>query len=338
MADLAIILTVRSDSDRLKDKCFIEIKKRPLIYWIIKRLQKIKRSQVVLATTHFPSDDRLAELGESMSIPVYRGDSRDVVVRVNNALRFKVPEAKFVFRALGDMPFIATEIVDRAVEVLSANPQKEAMLWHLPPDIWPLYGAREFPYSRSGWDKIFKRSYDSTEREHTDMFFHQNRRSFNIVYHEPPGREYFRPYYRLEVDYKEDAQFIQAVGSKIGMLRSFKSIIKFLDQNPEIAAINREKVEKTGVSSYLYQQQRVWWALMKGQPELDWNDKWWSPMNGDQVPQFCHQGHLLGYAQGGILYTKDGETQIEAGKVKCPVEGCGSSKIWHLAKDRGARG
>ena len=332
MADLAIILTVRSDSERFKDKCFLEVRKRPLIYWIIKRLQKIDSGQVVLATTHKPSDDRLVELATQMKIPVYRGDSRDVVARVDSAMRQHVPECKLVFRALADMPFISVELVNRAAQVLLKY-GKEAFLWHLPPDIWPVYGAREFPYSRSGWDKIARSSRVTEEREHTDMYFHRNRRRFDVVYHEPPPTDYFRPY-RLEVDYPEDGALIQAIGGKIGMLKPLTEVIRHLDQNPKVARLNREKIEKTGVSSYEYQQQRIWMNLMKGQPELDWDNKWWRPMNGQQVPIFCHRGHLLGYAQYGTLYTRDGEIQIEAGKIKCQKEGCGSSKYWHLAKER----
>jgi spore coat polysaccharide biosynthesis protein SpsF len=336
VADLAIILTVRSDSERFKDKCFLDIRNKPLVYWIIKRLQKIKSSQVVLATTHLRSDDRLVEIAEAMKIPVYRGDSRDVVARVDNAMREHVPDCKLVLRALADMPFISYKVVDRACEVLLKY-NKEAILWHLPPDIWPVYGAREFPYSRSGWAKIVRSSIATEEREHTDMYFHRNRRRFNILYHEPPPSDYFRPY-RLEVDWEEDGELIQSIGGKIGMLKPLTDVIRYLDKNPDVASLNREKIEKTGVSSYEYQQQRIWMALMRGQPELDWDDKWWRPMNGEQVPQFCHRGHLLGYAQYGVLYTRDGETQIEAGKIKCQAEGCGSSKYWHLAKERKVRG
>jgi spore coat polysaccharide biosynthesis protein SpsF len=337
MADLAIILTVRSDSERLKDKCFIEIRKRPLIYWIIKRLSSIKNSQVVLATTPKPSDNRLVEVAEEMNIPVFRGDSQDVVRRVDSAMKKYAPEAKLILRALGDMPFIATELVERACEMLLKHKQKEAFVWHLPPDVWPVYGAREFPFSRAGWDKIFRRSHATEEREHTDLFFHRNRRSFDILYHEPPKNEYFRRY-RLEVDYQEDAKMIKALGAKIGLGKSLPEIIKFLDGNEKIAQMNREEVEKTGpLSSYAYQQQRIWLRLMTGKPVLDWKGKWWRPLNNTQVPIFCNRGHLLGFAQGGVLYTRNGEVQLEAGKIKCLIDDCGTSKIWHIAEERKAR-
>jgi len=335
MADLAIVLTVRSDSERLKDKCFLTVRKKPLIYWIIKRLERIKGGRVLMATTHLRSDDQLADIAAEMKIPCFRGDSRDVVGRVDNAMRAFAPNCKLVLRALADMPFIGIELVNRAVEVLLKHPEKEAFCWHLPPDIWPVYGAREFPFSRAGWNKIARRSISNEQREHTDMYFHQNRRMFDILYHVPPKQVYFRSHYRLEVDYQEDAELVKAVGDKIGFIKPLATVIKLLDKSPELANINRERVEKTGpVISYSYQQHRIWKMLMKGQPVFDWNNKWWKPLNDQQAPVFCHRGHLLGYEQNGILYTRDGETQIESGKIKCQTDDCGSAKYWELAKPR----
>lgn len=335
MADLAIVLTVRSDSDRLKDKCFTVIRKKPLVYWIIKRLQKIKNSQVILATTHFESDNRLADIAGQMKIPCYRGDSRDVVARVDNAMRKFAPDCKLVFRALGDMPFVGVEIVNRAVEAMLQHPNKEAFCWHLPPDIWPVYGAREFPYSRKGWNKIARHGMGDDQREHTDMYFHHNRKSFDILYHAPPPLTYFRPY-RLEIDYQEDVDMVNSVATAIGMMKPLPQIIKHLDKLPDIAKLNRERIEKTGpLTSYVYQQHRIWMSLMKGQPELDWNNKWWRPLSSSQSPMFCHRGHLLGYEQHGILYTKDGEVQLESGKIRCTYKDCGASKYWELARRRG---
>lgn len=334
MAEVAIILTVRSDSERFRDKCFLKVKNKPLVYWIVKRLQRIKKSQVVLATTHLSSDDRLADIGKQLKTPVFRGDNRDVVDRVDNAVRAHVPESKLVFRALADMPFIGVELLDRAIDVLLGNPDAEAMVWHSHPHIWPVYGAREFPYSRSGWNKIARRAYTIGEREHSDMFFHRNRRMFNIIYHEPPKNIYYRPY-RLEVDYPEDGEMVSAIAAKIGMLKPLSEVIKFLDKNPEIARLNRERVEKTGpITSYEFDLHRQWVSLMKGKPELDWNDKWWQPKTSDHKPVFCENGHLLGYAQYGTLFTRNDEVQLEAGKVACQFEGCESSEIWHLAQSR----
>ncbi len=336
MADLAVVLTVRAGSERLPGKCLAEVEGKPLVEWIIRRLKEIKGAEVILATTREGEDDAVVEVAEGLGVPVYRGDRRDVVGRVNEAVRVLCPDAKLVMRALGDMPFLATEVVERVAKVLLKRQGNDAVLWHLPPGVWPVYGAREFPYSREGWKKIFLGSFEAVEREHCDLWFHRNRSRFRILYHEPPPQVYFRNY-RLEVDYEEDLALVREVAKGVGMLKPLKNIIGFLDENPEVAMLNRERVELTGpMSSYQYDLQRGWYRLMLGQGMLGWKGKWWSPLGDRSQPVFCHRGHhLLGYAEAGVLHTKNGEVQLEAGKVKCLVEGCGSSKIWEMAKARG---
>lgn len=331
MSDLAIILTARSGSERLPDKCLYEIKGKSLLHWIIKRLSGIKNAQVILATTHLPDDDRVAEVGQKLKIPVYRGYTKEVVARMDEALRKYAPDAKLVLRGLGDLPFLATELVERACEVLLKYPDKDAILWHLPPEIWPVYGARELPYSREGWNRIARGATDRAEQEHPDLWFHHERRRFKILYHEPPKTTYFRDY-RLEVDYPEDIRLVEEIAKAIGMTKSLVDVIDYLDSNDNVAKLNRERVEKTGpLTSYNYDQRRMWMYYMIGQPVLGWDNRWRKPLSDKSSPIFCWRGHLLGFAQDGILHTEDGKIQLEAGKVKCRNEDCGSSRIWHEA-------
>jgi len=333
MADLAIILTVRSQSERLKNKVLTTIGKRSLLYWTIKRLSTIPGSQVVVAITRNREDDKIVKVAEGLGVPVFRGSENDVVERVDKAWKAHVPDAKLILRALGDCPFIATEIIERAKDMMLKYDRKEAMVWHLPPETWPVYGAREFPYSISGWNKIARSATSREEREHPDLYFHNNRRRFDILYHEPPKQVYFRDY-RIEVDYPEDVKLIKAIHGKIGITSSLPSVIKFLDKNEDIARLNRERVEKTGpLSSYQFQQRRYWLYQMTGKPFLQWNGKWYKPFNKEGAkPIWCKCGRVvLGFAQGGLLYTVGGEV-IEQGKTKC--RDCGIVRVWDRAVER----
>jgi len=167
------------------------------------------------------------------------------------------------------------------------------------------------------------------------MFFHQNRTLFKTIYHEGPENIYFRPY-RLEIDYPEDAEFIQTLGTKVGMLSPLPDILKFLDGNEEMARINQGCIEKTGpLSSYNYQQRRIWRRYMTGKDFegfLGWNGQWYRPKTAMSEPIFCKCGQeCLGMSDYGVLYLKDGESTMEAGKVKCS---CGLAVVWNKAKER----
>jgi spore coat polysaccharide biosynthesis protein SpsF len=332
MPNLGIVLTARMSSERLPGKAMMDVAGKPLTYWVAARLARI--GDLVIATTTDKEDDAFLEIGRSLCVPVFRGSRDDVVGRIEGARAQYIPKCDFVLRALGDCPFIATELVERAVRVMDMR-RAEAFVWYLAPYCWPVYGAREFPYYVSGWKRIVEHAQ---EREHVDNFFHQNRGLFDVVYHAHPQNVYFRPY-RLEVDWEEDLEMVREVANGVGMMASLTQVIKFLDENRDVSLINQQRVERTGpTTSFEYETHRTWVDLMQGQPVVGWDDKVWEPPSSRAVPIFCQSGHLLGYSHNNVVYTKNAVIKGEA-ILKCD---CGSDRVWNVkgkgigvAKSRG---
>jgi len=316
MDRLAIILTVRLGSARLPNKALADVAGKPLLEWIIKRVQPA--GDIILATTDQVDDQPLVELGKRVGIPTYTGARDDVIGRMDKALNKYCPTADYVLRGLGDMPFLATELVARAVKTLSTF-DGDAFCWHLAPYCWPV--SREFPYSRSAWSKIVARS---KEREHVDSYFHKHRGNFKVLFHEAPQSVYFRPY-RLEVDWAEDLELVRSIGYRVGMMASLPSIIHYLDSDTKVAHTNKNRVEQTGPTCYTYEEQREWTKHMTGRPVIGWNDDVWVPPSPRAQVVFCASGEcFLGFAEGGILHTKVG--QVQSGRLDC---GCGSGLVWN---------
>ena len=186
--ELAVVLTVRMESERFPNKVLADVEGKPLMAWIVERLRPL--GIVIVATTTLPADDAIVDVARQVDVPCFRGSPTDVVQRVNDAMLKFAPNAKYLLRGLGDCPFIEPSLIARAVHVLRRE-GAESFLWALSPDCWPIYGAREFPFSRSGWDKIVNNARND-EREHTDLYFHRNRGRFNRVYHDAPPNVYFR--------------------------------------------------------------------------------------------------------------------------------------------------
>lgn len=318
--DLAIVLTARTGSTRLPDKTMATVGNKPLIEWVIKRLQTI--GHVALATTQEKGDDVLASYVQAMNVPVYRGSTDDVITRMDNALKKYFSDARYVMRGLGDCPFMAWELVARACTVLDRSESADTFAWMLPPYVWPVYGAREFPFTRNAWRRIVT---ESTEREHVDNYYMTNRDQFDIVWHERPNNGYFRNY-RLEVDWPEDLELVREI-AKAGLMRSpLLDVIKFLDRHHDIASINRERVERTGPSCYDYPTQRAWAKAIENKPIVDWENVTWNPQRGG-IPQFCDSGRcMIGYAVGGRLFMKDGI--VIEGRARIPCE-CKMGRVWH---------
>jgi len=320
--DLAIIATARMSSERLPGKAMRDVRGQPLIYWIVRCLSTITPN-VVLATTREPSDDALAAFVEAMRVPVYRGSTNDVVARIDGALRAFHPDAKFVLRGLGDCPFMAGELVTRAVDVMRKR-SGDAFVWALPPSVLPVYGAREFPFSRSAWQRIVANA-TGEEREHSDMYFHRNRKMFNILYHEPPVSAYFRDY-RLEVDWQEDLDLIRSIADRMALLSPLQDIIKYLDGDHRVALLNHERVERTGPSTVSQAERRSYYELMRGQPVVTWDDRLWQPPTDKAEPIFCNSGQcLLGYGDKGVLHRSTGDQIRGDAYVSCE---CGGGKRW----------
>lgn len=322
--DLAIILTARMSSERLPGKVILPVAGKPLLQWIIERLQPL--GNVIVATTDDVSDAPIMEIARRLDVPLYLGSLNDVVGRMDGAVKRYLPKAEWVIRALGDCPFFATELQSYMVDTL-AKYQQDIFVYALAPyaATTVVYGSRESPYSRESWNLVVQ---ESITREHVDQFYHEHRNLFHTLYHEAPSNIYLRGHYRLEVDWLSDIELIKKIAENVGMLAPVPEIIRYLDNNSDVARINRENVEKTGLSCYDYSTQRKWMKAMEGQIIYCWDGTRWNPPSEKAQPIFCRGGiDLLGYESDGILHTKIG--RISSGYMSCT---CGSGLFWHVKK------
>ncbi len=325
---LITVLTARSGSRRRPDKCIADVGGKPLIEWIASRLSDLP-GKLVIATTKNKEDNRIEKIGNDLNIPVFRGSENDVVKRVNDAVMKYMPNAEFVFRALGDCPFLDTNLIKYAAQLMMTS-NSDAFVWHLAPDVFPVYGAREFPLSRHGWNLIVDNAMGD-EREHSDLYFHRNRDLYKILYHEPPSQTLFRKY-RLEVDWPEDLELIENIAKFVGMEKSLVEIIKFLDNNFKVANLNRQRVEITGPdASYDYTQKRAWMRAMRGVNICSWSGEWIKAPSKKSVPVFCQSGTcFLGYGESGVLY-RNKDRIVGRSFISC---NCGSGLMWKDPKPR----
>lgn len=325
---LLSIITVRTDSQRLPAKCLLPIKSfmpgetrkqtLPLIVWLIRRCRQLPCA-LVAATTNEDTDNELAKIIRAEGVECIRGSKDDVIDRMDLVIRTgQYPGVTQVMRILGDNPFISTRLVTYAARRLEET-RKEAFVYALPGDIFPVYGSREFPLALPAWQRIVRHS---EHREHPDMYFHQNRRKFDSLYHLPPDSLYFRPY-RLELDTPADAEVIRILGEEVGMLSPLSSVIRFLDKNPQVARINAEQMEKTGplnLNTYSNSKRVEWLVAMQGKGVMAWNGQILSPPDKQATPVFCNCGQLIGWGMSGRLHTRNGSI-IDVGFPKC--DSCG---------------
>src|SRR5688572_22065557 len=108
------------DSTRLPGKVLREIAGKPLLTYLLERLERSRAlAAVLVATSTEASDDPVAALCASRGTRCHRGSLDDVAARVGEALAVNGLDA-FV-RVSGDSPLLDPSLVDRGVTLFLAG-------------------------------------------------------------------------------------------------------------------------------------------------------------------------------------------------------------------------
>ncbi|MBI1861078.1 MAG: N-acetylneuraminate synthase family protein [Deltaproteobacteria bacterium] len=108
------VVQARMGSTRFPGKMMAKIGDRPLISWVLERVQRSKLvNQVILASSSDPRNDALETVATELGIQTVRGDENDVLSRF--VLAAQVGGADIVVRVCADNPFIEPEEIDRVV-------------------------------------------------------------------------------------------------------------------------------------------------------------------------------------------------------------------------------
>src|SRR5688572_30687724 len=109
-----VILQARLTSSRLPGKVLKPLAGAPMIQRQIERLRRAKGvDDLVLATSHEPSDDPIAELAKKIDVNCFRGSLNDVLDRFYQAARALNPT--HVLRLTGDCPLSDPDVVDKVL-------------------------------------------------------------------------------------------------------------------------------------------------------------------------------------------------------------------------------
>ena len=244
---LAVLLAVRNWSDRLPGKALAEVCNRPVLAHILDRyrLASDRARYVVVATSTLPDDDPIAALCRDEGVPCHRSAASvdgNVTRLLDEALHKYADDADYVLRGMCDCPLAEPSIIcDWMTDVLQARGGD--VVWvGLPDDPWPIYGARESPFSRAAWDRCVQESR-GRQLQHPGLYVYEKLCDFRVIHTQPLRYEYYRPY-RLELDTDADLRVTRAVYEALwqgpGHVVSMLDAIKWLDAHPEVAALNAD--------------------------------------------------------------------------------------------------
>ena len=246
------ILIARMTSSRLPGKSLRQIAGRPLVAYVLERLQAVSGlDEIWLATTAEEADAPLAAWGKAQGLHVltYPGKTDDVVGRITAVLDQAQPES-FIF-ALGDSPFVDTALMQRFIDALTEHSDwgLVGVDGSLGPSIHHGIGC----YRAEAWRRIDAASQTPMHREHLASVLREQPDlvTTGLILDSP---DYHNKPYRLTVDTKVDVQLMETLIEALqqpGKVIPFAEVVAYLDAHPDVAQINTHVRQRTVEESSL---------------------------------------------------------------------------------------
>jgi spore coat polysaccharide biosynthesis protein SpsF len=201
------VVQARTGSTRLPGKVLADLDGRPMLRFLLDRLDRLAVDEVVVATSTEARDDAVAEIAQAAGRPVVRGSEADVLDRFVTAL--DAYPADHVVRITADCPLTDPALVERVVaRHIDAGADFTA---NTMPRTYPKGLDVEVARAQA-LRTAHERASTREEREHVMPFLYRNPEAFrlaNVRNDEPLGHE------RWTVDTPEDLEFVRAMCARL---------------------------------------------------------------------------------------------------------------------------
>jgi spore coat polysaccharide biosynthesis protein SpsF len=237
-------IEARMGSSRLPGKMLADIAGIPTLGRVIERLKRARTvDEIVVATSSASADDELAKVAEANGVACFRGSEDDVLGRVVGAHTMMGSEV--IVEVTGDCPLVDPEVIDIGVNQYLIG--HVDIVTNVVKPSYPMgIDVQVFPFAALA--AIEASVQDPVIREHVSLYFYEHPELYRILHLEAPDR-YQAPQLRLVLDYPEDLVLIREIYErmkpKYGDVFGTPEIVKLLNENPLLAEINRNCIEKT---------------------------------------------------------------------------------------------
>lgn len=240
-----IIIQARMASTRLPGKVLKTVLGRPLLHYLIERLERVQRADgILLATTCGDADLPLVDFCTQRQIPLFRGSEEDVLSRYFEAARFC--EATTVVRVTADCPVIDPTIIDTAIERFQEKRGEVDYLSNTHQRTYPR-GMDVEVLAFEALQEAHACAVRRDEREHVTPFIYQRPERYQLDHLCQKKDE---SGYRLTVDTEEDFEVLQTLIEELyPMKREFglQEMLDLLEKRPDLvkhnAHIEQKKVQ-----------------------------------------------------------------------------------------------
>jgi spore coat polysaccharide biosynthesis protein SpsF len=214
-----IFVQVRYNSARLRGKVLKKIDKKPLLQFLINRLQKIKKSRIIVLTSTIKSDDRIVKLCKENSIEFFRGSHLNVYQRYCDAINYYKPT--FFVRICGDSPLQNKTIITKMIDLYKKKHFN--IISNVFPRSFPIGMSVEIIQSQFFLQKK-KFIINKNFKEHVTSYFYKKERKYIFNFKSKKNYSKIDLSINTKNDYEKIKKFIENNEKKIN---NFDFIIKY---------------------------------------------------------------------------------------------------------------
>lgn len=203
---ITVIIQARMTSTRLPGKVLMPINKKPMLYWVISRLNRSKLiDEIVLAIPDTKESNVLEEFAKENDIIYVRGSEDNVLSRYYKAA--KQSNADVVVRITADCPLVDSEIVDNVIEehISSKADYTSNVIERTYPQ-----GLDVEVFNFSVLEKAIKEAETDFQKEHVTPYFLQNPQIFRLHNVTATG-VLNNPEIRITVDTQKDLDLVREI-------------------------------------------------------------------------------------------------------------------------------
>ena len=175
MSVLAVI-QARTGSTRLPGKVLADLGGKPMLRFMVDRLEDLNADRLVVATSDLPNDDRVEAVAEAAGVGCVRGPEQDVLGRFALALR-SYP-ADTVVRMTADCPLIDPSVVNELIELFrrtGADYASNSLVRTYP------VGLDAEVLTAAALETADHEAVDPVEREHVTPFIYRRPARFRLA-------------------------------------------------------------------------------------------------------------------------------------------------------------
>jgi len=196
------IIQARMESTRLPNKMMLSLHGRPIIEWVVKRVQSsILLDDIIVAIPSTRANDILEKFLKKFNIKIFRGSENNVLNRFYESVKELLPSE--IVRICADNPLIDGQEIDNLIQFYKKTNCDYAYN-HIPknnkyPDG---LGAEIIPFKLLKW--LNDNVSDAKHKEHCLSYIIDNFNRFNIKTFDPLDKELHHPELKFDIDTFDD--------------------------------------------------------------------------------------------------------------------------------------